>query len=432
MLSLRLAPATVGLGHGVRRSGPPRSALVRLDRSRRVEEGLHDPPGLLDHLPAREERLSPRRASTRSRSYGPGGSPSSSAKSRSSETGWETSLPGVLARTKIDTPGCRPIRRTMSSWPGESSLCTPHCSCGTRWRRTTTSVAVPARAFPARTRIGTPAQRQFSISRRRATNVSVSESGARPRSPGSRGTDRARRARGPPPASLGTRPARRRGIASASPRGRLHRDERQDLQQVVLHDVAQRADRVVERAPVLDAEVLGHRDLDRLDVLAVPERLEEGVREAEVHDVLHRLLAQEVVDPEEALLGEDRGQTLVQLACGGEIGTERLLDDEPGVRRRGPRAASSSATSRNIGAGSRGRRPGLGVLERLAGAVVARPPPPRRRRCSSVRDRNSCRTFSSRSFLAAVDRLRRVTGELLFRRAPAATPMTGHASSPAR
>ena len=64
-------------------------------------------------------------------------------------------------------------------------------------------------------------------------------------------------------------------------------------------------------------------------MLAVPDRLEESVREAQVHDVLHRLLAQEVVDPEEALLGEDRGQPLVQLTRRGEVGPERLLDDEP-------------------------------------------------------------------------------------------------------
>ena len=98
---------------------------------------------------------------------------------------------------------------------------------------------------------------------------------------------------------------------------------------MVLDDVAYRADRVVERAAILDAEVLRHRDLDRRDVLTVPDRLEDGVREAQVHDVLHRLLAQEVVDPEEALLREDRGQALVQVARGGQIGPERLLDDEP-------------------------------------------------------------------------------------------------------
>jgi anti-anti-sigma factor len=38
--------------------------------------------------------------------------------------------------------------------------------------------------------------------------------------------------------------------------GRVHGDQGQDLQQVVLHHVAQRADGVVEAAAALDAEVL--------------------------------------------------------------------------------------------------------------------------------------------------------------------------------
>ena len=120
---------------------------------------------------------------------------------------------------------------------------------------------------------------------------------------------------------------------------------------MVLHDVTHRADRVVERAPILYAEVLGHRDLDGLDVLAVPDRLEERVREAEVHDVLHRLLPEEVIDPEQALLGEDRGQSPVQLPGGVEIRTEWLLHDEAGPPSARPASASSSATSRNIEGG---------------------------------------------------------------------------------
>ena len=55
----------------------------------------------------------------------------------------------------------------------------------------------------------------------------------------------------------------------------------QHLEQVVLHHVADRAGLVVERAAALHAEVLGHGDLHALDVVAVPERLEEGVGEAE-------------------------------------------------------------------------------------------------------------------------------------------------------
>jgi hypothetical protein len=42
-----------------------------------------------------------------------------------------------------------------------------------------------------------------------------------------------------------------------------------------------------------------------VDVVAVPERLEDGVGEAEDQQVLHRLLAQVVVDAVDLLLVED-------------------------------------------------------------------------------------------------------------------------------
>ena len=49
------------------------------------------------------------------------------------------------------------------------------------------------------------------------------------------------------------------------------------------------------------------------DGVAVPDRLEQAVREAEREDVLGRLLAQEVVDPEDLLLGEHLVQLRVEL-----------------------------------------------------------------------------------------------------------------------
>ena len=81
--------------------------------------------------------------------------------------------------------------------------------------------------------------------------------------------------------------------------GRLHRGRGDDLHHVVHDDVAKRADRIVEVAAVLDAEVLGHRDLDALDVVPVPDRLEHRVREPQVEDFLQAHLPQEVVDPVE-------------------------------------------------------------------------------------------------------------------------------------
>ena len=67
---------------------------------------------------------------------------------------------------------------------------------------------------------------------------------------------------------------------------------------MVLHHVAQRAGAVVEVAARADAELLGQRDLDVGDALAPPQRLEQRIAEAQRQQVLHRRLAQVVVDAE--------------------------------------------------------------------------------------------------------------------------------------
>ena len=119
------------------------------------------------------------------------------------------------------------------------------------------------------------------------------------------------------------------GDRVAAARGRLHRDEREDLEEVVLHGVTEGTDAIVEAAPILDAEGLRHRDLDRLDVVAVPERFEDLVREPQVHDVLDRLLAQEVIDPVDLVLGQHLQQLAVECLRGREVVAERLLDHDP-------------------------------------------------------------------------------------------------------
>src|SRR5918995_576054 len=110
----------------------------------------------------------------------------------------------------------------------------------------------------------------------------------------------------------------------------VHGQQGEHLEEVVLEDVADRARLLVEGAPALDAEVLGHGDLHLADVAGVPDRLQQGVGEAQVEDVLDRLLAQEVVHPEDAVLGQVAVQDLVQLPGRGQVAAERLLHDHPG------------------------------------------------------------------------------------------------------
>ena len=101
------------------------------------------------------------------------------------------------------------------------------------------------------------------------------------------------------------------------------------MQEMVLHDVAQAADAVVERAAPLDAERLRHRHLHALHVVTVPDRLEQGVREPEHHQVLNGLLAEEVVDPVDRVLGEMPVEQGVELHRAGEVAAERLLEHDP-------------------------------------------------------------------------------------------------------
>ena len=124
---------------------------------------------------------------------------------------------------------------------------------------------------------------------------------------------------------------------------RLHRDVAEQLQQVGDDHVAIGAGPLVEAGALADRQRLRHVDLYELDVGAVPERLVETVGEAQGEDVLDRLLAEEMVDPEDLRVVERPVQRLVQLDRGLVVVTERLLEDDPGG---GPVQADLAGASR--------------------------------------------------------------------------------------
>ena len=89
---------------------------------------------------------------------------------------------------------------------------------------------------------------------------------------------------------------------------------------------------VVERPAAFHSEVLGHRNLHALYVIAVPEGLHEGIGEAENHQVVHRPLAQIVVDPEDVLFLEIPEYHLIEMPRRSQVMAEGFLDDHPRVR----------------------------------------------------------------------------------------------------
>src|SRR3954467_9648832 len=99
---------------------------------------------------------------------------------------------------------------------------------------------------------------------------------------------------------------------------------------MILHHVTECAGGVVVAAPAAHADGFGDGDLDMVDPPAVPYRFEQHVGEPQDQQVLHRLLAEIVVDPKYLVLLEYRSHLLVDLARAGEIPTDRLLQHDPG------------------------------------------------------------------------------------------------------
>ena len=92
--------------------------------------------------------------------------------------------------------------------------------------------------------------------------------------------------------------------------------------------VAISAGLLVKSDAIADVQRLGHVDLDMVDEIAIPDRLEEAIGEPEGQDVLRRLLAEEMVDAENLVFAEDGVQLRIERDCAFEIRAERLLHDD--------------------------------------------------------------------------------------------------------
>ena len=108
----------------------------------------------------------------------------------------------------------------------------------------------------------------------------------------------------------------------------FHGGEHDELEEMVLDHVAEAAGLVViAAAAAFHAEVFSAGDLDVVDVAVVPDGFEEGVAEAQDHEVLGGFLAEVVVDSVGVVFLEGFADDLVESVCGGEVSAEGFFDD---------------------------------------------------------------------------------------------------------
>ncbi len=126
---------------------------------------------------------------------------------------------------------------------------------------------------------------------------------------------------------------------------------------MVLDDVAQGASLFIKRPAAFNTEGFSDCDLNVVDVIAVPDRIEDAVGEAENEEVLHRLFAEVVIDAEDLILVEDGVDLVVERAGGVEVMAEGLLDDDGDFAffrlRHALRAEFSTMPAKNSGAVAR-------------------------------------------------------------------------------
>lgn len=108
----------------------------------------------------------------------------------------------------------------------------------------------------------------------------------------------------------------------------LHCHQRQNLQQMILHHIANDSEFVEISAATLRAERFLEGNENRRDVLTIPCRVEELIAESDGHQVLHHFLAQVMVNTVELILSEERGQMIAENLGARRVLSERLLDDD--------------------------------------------------------------------------------------------------------
>ena len=113
--------------------------------------------------------------------------------------------------------------------------------------------------------------------------------------------------------------------------GRLHGKQRDKLEEVVLDHIPQTARAFIKRTAVFHSEIFRQGYLDAGDVVAVPDRLQERIGEAEIEDVHDRLFPEVVVDSEDGVFREYRPRHFVEFLRGGQVASERLFHDDSRV-----------------------------------------------------------------------------------------------------
>ena len=106
----------------------------------------------------------------------------------------------------------------------------------------------------------------------------------------------------------------------------FHRGQREQLREMVLHHVAQRAIVFVVGSAVFHAQRFGYRDLHALDVIAIPRRFKQRITKTKGKQVLHHFFAEVVINAIHLLLIKVTVYQGIKVNSRRQIATKRFFD----------------------------------------------------------------------------------------------------------
>src|SRR5690554_6007648 len=99
---------------------------------------------------------------------------------------------------------------------------------------------------------------------------------------------------------------------------------------MILQHVASGTTAVVITPTASNPKAFRHRNLDAFHIVAIPERLKDGIGKALHQEILNRFLSEVVVDPIDLSLVKLLSDDLIQFPCRIQVTTKRLFDDNLG------------------------------------------------------------------------------------------------------
>ena len=109
---------------------------------------------------------------------------------------------------------------------------------------------------------------------------------------------------------------------------RFHSSKSYKLNQMILYHIPQSSRRFVESATLLDSQILYSGNFYVVDIIPVPERLENTIGKTESQHILRCLFTEKMINTVNLMFFENRSINFIQFTCRFEVVTERFFNDD--------------------------------------------------------------------------------------------------------